>query len=73
MDNLASDLLERVLCTHFSKEAIMSPRPAGGSLHTLAQHLIAQLLPLRSHAQLRWRLTKNTRPNLAEGTPSLDN
>jgi hypothetical protein len=32
---------------HFSKEAMPSPRPAGGGLHTLARLLMAQLLPLQ--------------------------
>jgi hypothetical protein len=47
MEGLASGLLERVLCTHFSKEAMSSPRLAGGGLHMLAWHLMAQLLPLQ--------------------------
>jgi hypothetical protein len=47
MEGLANGLLERVLCTHFSRKAMLSSRPAGGGLHTLAQHLLAQLLPLQ--------------------------
>jgi len=46
MESLASDLLERVLCTIFSKEAMPSPQLARGGLHTLTWHLMAQLLPL---------------------------
>jgi hypothetical protein len=47
MEGLASGLLERVLCTHFYREIMSSSRLAGGGLHTLAQHLMAQLLPLQ--------------------------
>jgi hypothetical protein len=73
MDNLASGLLERVLCTHFSKEAMPSPRPAGGSLHMLARHLMAQLLPLQEPCTVKVASDKEYPSNLAEGTPSLDN
>jgi hypothetical protein len=42
------------------REAMLSSRPAGGGLHMLAQHLLAQLLfPYRGHAKLRRHLTKD--------------
>jgi hypothetical protein len=42
------------------KEAMSSSRPAGGGLHTLAQHLLAQLLfPCRGHVKLRRHLMKD--------------
>jgi hypothetical protein len=41
------------------------------SLHMLTQHLMAQLPPCKSHAKLRWCLTKDFRPSLTEGTPCL--
>ena len=47
MESLANVLFERVLCTIFSKEAMPSPLLARGGLHTLAQHLMAQLLSLQ--------------------------
>jgi hypothetical protein len=47
MEGLESGLLEKVLCTHFSKEAMLSPRLARGGLHMLTRHLLAQLLPLQ--------------------------
>ena len=47
MESLASGLLERVLCTIFSKEAMPSPRLARGGLRMLAQHLMAQLPSLQ--------------------------
>ena len=47
MEGLASGLLKRVLCTHLSREAMLSSRLAGGGLHTLTQHLLTQLLPLQ--------------------------
>jgi hypothetical protein len=47
MESLASGLLERVLCTIFSKEAMLSFQLARGGLHTLIWHLMAQLLPLQ--------------------------
>jgi hypothetical protein len=47
MEILASGLLERVLCTIFSKEAMPSPRLARGGLHMLTWLLMAQLLSLQ--------------------------
>jgi hypothetical protein len=47
MESLASGLLERVLRTIFSKEAMPSPRLAIGGLHMLTWLLMAQLLPLQ--------------------------
>jgi hypothetical protein len=47
MEGLAGDLLKRVLCTHLSKESMPSSRLDGRGLHTLARHLMAQLLPLK--------------------------
>jgi hypothetical protein len=38
---------KRVLCTHFSRKDILSSQLAGGGLHTLTRHLLAQLLPLQ--------------------------
>jgi hypothetical protein len=47
------------------REAMSSSRPAGGGLHMLAQHLLAQLLfPCRGHAKLRRRLMMDFHPNL---------
>ena len=47
MEGLASGLLKRVLCTIFSKEAMISLQLARGGLHTLTWQLMAQLLPLQ--------------------------
>ena len=47
MESLASGLLEGVLCTFFSKEAMLSLQLARGGLHMLTWHLMAQLLPLQ--------------------------
>jgi len=47
MESLASGLLERVLCTIFSKEAMLSLQLSKGGLHMLIWHLMAQLLPLQ--------------------------
>jgi hypothetical protein len=47
MESLASGLLERVLSTIFSKQAMPSPRLARGGLHMLTWLLMAQLLPLQ--------------------------
>jgi hypothetical protein len=56
----------------FFKETMPKSSARQRSLHTLAQHLMAQLpSPYRSHAQLRWRLTGIIHPNSAEGTPRL--
>ena len=40
-----------------------------GSLRTLIQHLKAQLPSGVSHAELRWRMTEECRPDLIEETP----
>jgi hypothetical protein len=47
MEVLASGLLERILCTYFFEEVMLSSQLAGGGLHTLAQILMVQLLPLQ--------------------------
>jgi hypothetical protein len=47
MEDLASCLPEGVLCTHFSKEVMPKSSTRQRSLHTLAQHLMAQLLSLQ--------------------------
>ena len=47
MEGLESDLLEGILCTHFSREVMLSSQLAGGGLHMLAQFLMVQLLPLK--------------------------
>jgi hypothetical protein len=44
MEGLVSGPLEKVLCTLSCRKAMLSPRLAGGGLHTLKQHLLAQLL-----------------------------
>jgi len=47
------------------RESMSSSRPAGGCLHTLAQHLLAQiLLPCKGHVKLRRHLMKDFRPNI---------
>jgi hypothetical protein len=63
MDNLTSGMLERVLCTHFSEEAMPSPRPVGGDLHTLARHLMAQLLPLQEPCAVKVASDKEYPPD----------
>jgi hypothetical protein len=47
MEGLASGLLEGVLCTIFSKEAMPKSSKRQRSLHTLARHLMAQLPSLQ--------------------------
>jgi hypothetical protein len=47
MEGMESSLLEGILCTHFSREVMLISQLAGGGLHTLAQFLIVQLLPLQ--------------------------
>ena len=68
MEGLVSGLLEGVLCTIFSKEAMLNYLKRQRSLHTLAQHLMAQLPPGVSHAELRWRMTEECRPDVIEET-----
>ena len=47
MEGLESGLLEVILCTRFSGEVMLSSQLAEGGLHTLAQFLMVQLLPLQ--------------------------
>jgi hypothetical protein len=47
MEGLASSLLEGVLCTIFSKAAMLESSKRQRSLHTLARHLMAQLPSLQ--------------------------
>ena len=47
MESLASGLLEEVLHAGCSKETMLKSSTRQGSLHTLAQHLMAQLLSLQ--------------------------
>jgi hypothetical protein len=47
MEGLVDSPLERVLCTLSCRKAMSSPQLAGGYLHTLKQHLLAELLLLQ--------------------------
>jgi hypothetical protein len=58
-----------VLCTGFPTEAMPMSSTHQGSLHTLIQHLRAQLPLNMSHAKLRWRMTEECRLDLIEQTP----
>jgi hypothetical protein len=43
-----------------------------GGMEQLACGTLAGRSPLQSHAELRWRLTKEFRPDLTEETPHLE-
>jgi hypothetical protein len=47
MEGLVGGLLERVLCTNFSKDAMSKSSKRQRSLRTLAWHLMAQLPSLQ--------------------------
>jgi hypothetical protein len=58
-----------VLCTGSFHGSHAESSTHQGSLRTLIQHLRAQLPPGASHAELRWRMTEECRPDLIEETP----
>jgi hypothetical protein len=69
MDVPVGSLPEMVLCTGFPTEAMPMSSTHQGSLRTLIRHLRAQLPLSMSHAELRWRMTEECRPDLIEETP----
>ena len=71
MEDPAGSLPETVLCAGFSQRSHAESSTNQKSLHMLTQHLMAQLPPCMSHAQLRWHLMKDIRLSLIEGTPCL--
>jgi hypothetical protein len=69
MDVPAESLPEKVPCTGSFHGSHAESSTRQESLHTLIQHLKAQLPPGASHAELRWRMTGECRPDLIEETP----
>jgi hypothetical protein len=69
MDVLVGILPEMVLCTGSFHIIHADSLTHQGSLRMLIQHLRAQLPPGVIHAELRWRMTEECRPDLIEETP----
>ena len=69
MDVLAESLPEKVPCTGSFHGSHAESSTRQESLHTLIQHLKAQLPPSTSHAELRWHMTGECKPDLIEETP----
>ena len=69
MDVSDESLPEMVLCIGSFHGSHAESLTYQGILHTLTQHLRAQLPPGMSHAELRWRMTEECRPDLIEETP----
>jgi hypothetical protein len=66
MDVSAGSLPEMALCTGLPTEAMPMSSTHQGSLRMLIQHLRAQLPLSMIHAELRWRMTEECRPDLIE-------
>jgi hypothetical protein len=69
MDVPIESLPEMVLCTASFHGSHAKSLTHQGSLRMLIHHLRAQLLSGMSHVELRWRMTKECRPDLSEETP----
>jgi hypothetical protein len=72
MDVPAGSLPEMAPCTDSFHKIHAESSTHQGSLHMLIQHLRAQLPPGMIHAELRWRMTEECRPNLIEEMPHLE-